>query len=113
MEKVFLITATDQLEAFLIESILKKNEISSNIQLIPQESKPKYNQEANKANIFVDEENYEQAIKLMDVIVNERLEKEEKKEESRLFTKKQLFFAILTTSIFLIMVIWIVVYAMK
>ncbi|MCK5811481.1 MAG: hypothetical protein KAG94_01155 [Clostridiales bacterium] len=113
MEKVFLIIANDKLEAFLIESILKKNKIDSNIQIIPKEDKRKFNQESEKVNIFVNKGDYEQAVKLMDVIANERLEKEEKKEETRLFTRKQLFFAVLTTSIFLIMVIWIVIYAMK
>lgn len=113
MEKVFLIMAEDQLEAYLIEAILKKNDISSNIQLIPQVGKRKYKKASDKANLFVDKDDYEKALELMEVIKKERQVKEENIEEKRLFSKKQLFFAIITSSIFLLLIIWVVVYAMK
>ncbi len=113
MEKVFLITTEDQLEAYLIEAILKKNNISSSIQLVPQVGKRKYKQASDKANLFVEKDDYDKALELMEVIKKERLMKEQKKEETRLFSKKQLLFAFITSSIFLILIIWVVAYAMK
>jgi len=113
MDKLYLITTNDALEAYLVEAILKKNKIECKIEIIKTDGKRKYSDGPDKANVFVDKEKYEQALKLIDVIKKEREIAEEKEEEYKLFTKKQLFFAISTTVLFLFIIIWIVIYSFK
>jgi len=113
MEQILLITANDALEAYLIEAILKKNNIECEVKILKTGEKRKYSDGPNKANIFVAKEKYDQAFKLLDVIKKERAIAIEREEEYKLFTKKQLFFAISTTVIFLFIIIWIVIYSFK
>jgi len=113
MEQILLITANDALEAYLIEAILKRNEIPCKIEILKTDNKKKYNDMPDKANVFVDKDKYDEALKLMDVIKEERNIKKENEEQTALFTKKQLFFAISTTIIFLSIVIAVVIYSMK
>lgn len=113
MDQLLLITANDELEAYLIETILKKNNISCKIETLATDKKKKYNDAPDMANVFVNKEKYDEAFKLIDVIKEERKMKVENEDETKLFTKKQLFFAISITIIFLSMIIMVVVYSMK
>ncbi|MBN2851954.1 MAG: hypothetical protein JXQ23_04380 [Clostridia bacterium] len=113
MDKELLVQADDELEAYLIEAILKKNDIICEVIVIKTEEKKKFNSLPDRANIFVGKEQYDEALRLIEVIKKERQMKIENLPETKLYSKKQMAFAIGISAVFLIIVIWVVASTMR
>lgn len=113
MEKELLLQANDELEAYLVEAILKKNGIPCEVVILKSDEKKKYGSLPDRANIFVNKDKLSEAVTLTEVIRKEREMKIENAGETKLYTKKQLVFAISVSAIFLIIVIMVVASAMR
>lgn len=101
-KKVLLTSTLDKLEGYLVEELLKKNDIEF---ITESYSFFEKKRKLIGYNIFVDNEDLEEGMKSISIIQKEKDIKENNIEETKLFTQKQLIFGFIVSGLFVVLII--------